>query len=37
MFPRSESAAAESADSLDPCFGADAPRSLVERMDSYAR
>ncbi|MFE9561394.1 FAD-dependent oxidoreductase [Streptomyces sp. NPDC006487] len=36
MFPRSEAAAAESADSLDLCFGAGAPRTLVERMASYA-
>ncbi|MFB6523383.1 FAD-dependent oxidoreductase [Streptomyces sp. NPDC056401] len=37
MFPRSEAAAAESADNLDLCFGAGAPRTLVERMASYAR
>lgn len=36
MFPRSRSAAAESADSLDLCFGAGTPHTLVERMRSYA-
>lgn len=35
MFPRSEAAAAESADNLDLCFGAGAPKTLVERMASY--
>lgn len=33
--PRSEAAAAESADNLDLCFGAGAPKTLVERMASY--
>lgn len=37
VFPRSEAATAESAGSLDPCFGAGAPRTQVERMASYAR
>ncbi|WP_405496943.1 FAD-dependent oxidoreductase [Streptomyces sp. NBC_00096] len=36
MFPRSEAAAAESADNLELCFGAGSPRLLVERMLSYA-
>ncbi|MER5731872.1 NAD(P)/FAD-dependent oxidoreductase [Streptomyces sp. NPDC002138] len=36
LFPRSEAAAAESAENLDLCFGADAPRPLVDRMTSYA-
>lgn len=36
MFPRSAAAAAESADNLGLCFGAGAPRTLVERMVSYA-
>lgn len=35
LFPRSEAAAAESADNLDLCFGAGAPKTLVERMLSY--
>lgn len=35
MFRRSEAAAAESADNLDLCFGAGAPKTLVERMASY--
>ncbi|MFD5144746.1 FAD-dependent oxidoreductase [Streptomyces sp. NPDC058401] len=35
MFPRSEAAAAESEDNLDLCFGAGAPKTLVERMASY--
>ncbi|MCX4775771.1 FAD-dependent oxidoreductase [Streptomyces sp. NBC_01264] len=36
LFPRSAAAAAESADNLELCFGADAPLGLVERMASYA-
>lgn len=35
MFPRSEAAAAESADNLDLCFGPGAPHPMVERMLSY--
>ncbi|GAA1122437.1 NAD(P)/FAD-dependent oxidoreductase [Kitasatospora arboriphila] len=35
LFPRSEAAAAESADNLDLCFAADAPRGLFERMTAY--
>ncbi|MFI5766077.1 FAD-dependent oxidoreductase [Streptomyces sp. NPDC051563] len=35
LFPRSEAAAAESAENLGLCFGAGAPKLLVERMASY--
>ncbi|GAA5018205.1 FAD-dependent oxidoreductase [Streptomyces siamensis] len=35
LFPRSESAAHESAANLALCFGPDNPRALVARMNSY--
>jgi 2-polyprenyl-6-methoxyphenol hydroxylase-like FAD-dependent oxidoreductase len=35
LFPRSEAAAAESADNLVMCFSADAPRGLVDQFARY--
>ena len=35
LFPRSESSAADSAENLVLCFGADAPQGLVDRFAQY--
>ncbi|HMG63152.1 MAG TPA: NAD(P)/FAD-dependent oxidoreductase [Streptosporangiaceae bacterium] len=37
LFPRSEASAAESAENLALCFNDDAPQSLVDRFNQYAR